>query len=765
MNKSKLSLLKALLPVPKRSFLGKNPYYYLNRNIQFTKQSYTRALFHGNQFCFSTQNLTPVMRDYFKELNDSLQEDREAFVDKLEQFSSVIYENMDKLSQNDVADSIKELSDTIMGVKKNQTALYSNLIQILNDIFDAYPVEKMEHQLKFQFFDNLEKLERILKANVNQLNMETLTYAAYYFCKFQFGSVPYWEAVENQILKQRDSLNISQLSRILLSFSMNNRQISTQNWKDLLESVLNKIDKADSKDTFYLCMALGKDKMPKGIVKSDVYYTLYLNVAKNLKDFDLYQIAQLANFFTRDHVSPYIPDEFWLQTLSAAVQEALLNYEKFESKINKEVYLSDLLRALSSFGLRGLANPSFVQKIENFFEKQLDNMDAKMCENLIFFLSRLESGNIKLLGDLLSYIERKKYVENGEIRDHLMLMAIENAYNLKINGLNQQIEQAFIKQFLKQKVVGMPQDQLTEIISLYAFEFVRLGNESSDQFWQQFSKYIKERCITNSMFSLQTLANLSYVLVSKQDIVDESVWEYIQKQIRDRMKSDKGLQENQIEHLCMIVASLQTANKLTQDIQHSFMRVIQQSLVNFSMEEIAKIFATVSRYAQIGESNEESSQFIQLKQELARHLLNQISKLDVNDMLVLCMPLAAEEIKEPGLWDKFRDLTIKNQNNLDFKQYVNIAWSFSKVGYQDQNIWKAIEQAFTKELDAVADNVQAKQHALASICFALKDHSEGVSQEFWGKIKQGLTECRNDFDPENRELVDLAIQDNPNFRR
>ena len=92
-------------------------------------------------------------------------------------------------------------------------------------------------------------------------------------------------------MKSKDTLSIEQLSKIVLSFVMNNRQQSDDTWKTLLESALNKIDKADSKDTFYLCMALGRGKIKPELVKSDVYYTLYLNASRHLDKFDLYQVA------------------------------------------------------------------------------------------------------------------------------------------------------------------------------------------------------------------------------------------------------------------------------------------------------------------------------------------------------------------------------------------------------------------------------------------------------------------------------------------
>lgn len=60
-------------------------------------------------------------------------------------------------------------------------------------------------------------------------------------------------------------------------------------------------------------------------------------------------------------------------------------------------------------------------------------------------------------------------------------------------------------------------------------------------------------------------------------------------------------------------------------------------------------------------------------------------------MLLLCMPLAAEEVKDENIWNRFKDLTLQNADKLDFKQFVNIAWGFSKVENSDKFLWKAVE--------------------------------------------------------------------------
>jgi hypothetical protein len=70
---------------------------------------------------------------------------------------------------------------------------------------------------------------------------------------------------------------------------------------------------------------------------------------------------------TTTYASPYVPDEFWNNSLEKALIEAMDNFKKYEGKINKNVYLDDFVRTLVSFGLRELGSKSFIQKIEEFF--------------------------------------------------------------------------------------------------------------------------------------------------------------------------------------------------------------------------------------------------------------------------------------------------------------------------------------------------------------------------------------------------------------
>ena len=52
-------------------------------------------------------------------------------------------------------------------------------------------------------------------------------------------------------------MTISQLCRCMLAIVMNNRPIDIKLSDGLLNSIHNKLDKAEAKDIFYICIALG----------------------------------------------------------------------------------------------------------------------------------------------------------------------------------------------------------------------------------------------------------------------------------------------------------------------------------------------------------------------------------------------------------------------------------------------------------------------------------------------------------------------------
>jgi hypothetical protein len=116
-------------------------------------------------------------------------------------------------------------------------------------------------------------------------------------------------------------------------------------------------------------------------------------------------------------VSPYIPDEFWTGALEKALSDAIENFKKYEARINKEVYLDDFIRTLVSFGMRQISSRNFKTKVEDFLQPHVSSFGPKMSENMIFYLSRVESTNVSLLAQVIKRIEDNRFVEKGLFKD------------------------------------------------------------------------------------------------------------------------------------------------------------------------------------------------------------------------------------------------------------------------------------------------------------------------------------------------------------
>ncbi len=67
-------------------------------------------------------------------------------------------------------------------------------------------------------------------------------------------------------------------------------------------------------------------------------------------------------------------------------------------------------------------------------------------------------------------------------------------------------------------------------------------------------------------------------------------------------------------------------------------------------------------------------------------------------MIQWSLPLAAEQVINPKIWNRFTKIIIEQPQKILFKDYVNIAWSFAKVGHNDPNVWNLVEENFLKEI-------------------------------------------------------------------
>ena len=75
---------------------------------------------------------------------------------------------------------------------------------------------------------------------------------------------------------------------------MNKKQpLGAKTAQGMVQQVLNKLEKAEATDIYYLCIAIGQglSRLSPEVVPSDVYYGIYL---KQLQMSDSYDLQQLS---------------------------------------------------------------------------------------------------------------------------------------------------------------------------------------------------------------------------------------------------------------------------------------------------------------------------------------------------------------------------------------------------------------------------------------------------------------------------------------
>ena len=138
----------------------------------------------------------------------------------------------------------------------------------------------------------------------------------------------------------------------MLAIVMNNRPIDSKLADSLLSSIQSKMDKAQAKDIFYICVALGgrQQRIPSKTIHSDLYYTLYLRLTSIIEDFDLYQLSKIGMFLSNPDAIKYVPEEFWKSQFESALIDSIKEFKKHSDLIQKEAYFEDFTSCLLSFG-------------------------------------------------------------------------------------------------------------------------------------------------------------------------------------------------------------------------------------------------------------------------------------------------------------------------------------------------------------------------------------------------------------------------------
>ena len=221
-----------------------------------------------------------------------------------------------------------------------------------------------------------------------------------------------------------------------------------------------------------------------------------------------------------------------------------------------------------------------------------------MCKNLLFFFTRVGSTkNVNIIETILNKVQNERLIESNRFRDHTMVMNILNQYKLEMPLLWAQIEKQFNDAFFKpQNKSMMSGDQVTEILGIYAFEFARAGKGTI--IWDEFKRFMRSRAESRAQLNLNSIAQFSYVMVARNMSEDHQVWQYLSEQVKSQLNNRTLNPEDlDIENICMIIGSFQSSGHLTPELQSLILSKVTEVIQTLAIDEVARLFATISRYA------------------------------------------------------------------------------------------------------------------------------------------------------------------------
>jgi len=196
---------------------------------------------------------------------------------------------MEQPVKDELSEVLFALEELYKQSERHQKNLFSPLMLLLNDIYDAVGPQ-MDGELSGKFYDLLAFIEGRAKIMLHTLSMDSFTNLIYYFCKFRAGEDQFWAKMENSVIKNKDGMSAHHLCRVLLALVMNYRPVPHLIAEHLIGEILLKFDKVSAHDIFSLSIALGKgnEKIPHRLISSDLYYSIYLRLMTAVHELDLY---------------------------------------------------------------------------------------------------------------------------------------------------------------------------------------------------------------------------------------------------------------------------------------------------------------------------------------------------------------------------------------------------------------------------------------------------------------------------------------------
>ena len=86
----------------------------------------------------------------------------------------------------------------------------------------------------------------------------------------------------------------------------------------------------------------------------------------------------------------------------------------------------------------------------------------------------------------------------------------------------------------------------------------------------------------------------------------------------------------------------------------------RDDILELPIDQISLLFASISRYFSLHDLN--STHFEEFKSKFAKIITT--ADLDTADVLALVIPVAAEGIDDPVVWDRFADVILSKEHKI-----------------------------------------------------------------------------------------------------
>ncbi|CAI2366509.1 unnamed protein product [Moneuplotes crassus] len=428
----------------------------------------------SRNFSIDERNPIEYMKDYDLRNFDTLEDIEQ----ELEEINTQLKEFEGKIKDPEIPK--KYLKELIVKMRRMRTPPLSEFALALN-----HCVEKVGILEPFQEIWTL--LERLSYGSISFLSGESTVNLVYYFCKFRQTSKIFWSRFDSKLLNDIQSIkNTETLALLLFALVMDSRDNQAL-YQTVLSKINDHIDTAESKDCFYIAVALSKNLIEPNRIPSDLLYNLYLTTVQFIEEYNLSDLSHFLILFCSPIANDKIPEDFWQKVVEPQLIQAMEDFEAHKEHINIELFLDDYIKCLMGVAMSGQIHEEFCNDSLEMIITNLDECNNHTIENLIYTLVRSKIDENEVWNHLIDQVIKRQLIIDDEINEFCFLLGMMDN---KID--NKELWDHLDKKFTK--ISKSPEEYPVDLIALYASCLSHIKTpEEQKEMWDIVEKVTKNQ--------------------------------------------------------------------------------------------------------------------------------------------------------------------------------------------------------------------------------------------------------------------------------